>query len=112
MKHISIIFKIICISLALSTAACSVKPFKFDIKQGNLLSYRQVNQVREGMNREQVQYVLGTPLLQDIFTPNEWHYVYYERQAHKAPVQRKLVVHFDNNRVNHIARDGRQAPTV
>ena len=47
-----------------------------------------------GMTREQVRYVLGTPLVTDIFHADRWDYVYYRERTGKAE-QRKVSVHFD-----------------
>jgi outer membrane protein assembly factor BamE len=91
---------------------CLARPFKFPIHQGNLLTNKQIVQVRNGMTTDQIQYLLGTPMLQDIFHPDEWHYVYYEKQAYKAPVLRKVIISFENNRVSNIDRSQANTPTV
>lgn len=91
---------------------CLFKPFKFPIQQGNLLVHQDVVQVREGMTTDQVQFLLGTPMLQDLFHPNTWHYVYYEKQAYKAPLERKLIIYFENQRVTRIERDNLPSATL
>ncbi|MCW9023794.1 MAG: outer membrane protein assembly factor BamE [Gammaproteobacteria bacterium] len=53
---------------------CSV--YKVDIQQGNTLDQEQIDQVKLGMNSQQIKYVLGSPMLTDPLHPNRWDYVY------------------------------------
>jgi len=65
-------------------AACSSDPvvnrlpwvYRIEIQQGNVLKQDAVNQLRTGMTRRQVQFILGTPLLADPFHANRWDYYY------------------------------------
>ena len=82
----------------LTLAACSVpgiiKPHRIEIQQGNYVSQEMIAQLKLGMSREQVRYVLGTPLVTDIFHADRWDYVYYRELPGKFE-QRKVSVHFD-----------------
>ncbi len=77
----------IAIIASLLLAACSSDPivnrlpwvYKIEIQQGNVLVQDDVNQLRTGMTRRQVQFILGTPMVQDPFHANRWDY-YYEYQ--------------------------------
>lgn len=85
--------------VAVGLSACStVKKvvYRIDVPQGNYLEQDKVDQVRVGMNKEQVLYLLGTPMLQDAFAPNRWDYVFILRKGHNEPIERKLMVTFDN----------------
>ncbi|MCK3658432.1 cell envelope protein SmpA [Pasteurellaceae bacterium Pebbles2] len=87
------------IALALSLSACSSinkVVYRIDVPQGNYLEAATVQQVKAGMTKEQVQYLLGTPVLQDPFNANTWHYVYLQQHSYEDPVQHTLVVTFDN----------------
>jgi outer membrane protein assembly factor BamE len=50
--------------------------YRIDIQQGNVISQELVNQLRLGMNKRQVQFILGAPLLIDPFHAERWDYVY------------------------------------
>ena len=68
------------IHMALLLPACSYilpDPHKIDIQQGNRVKQEDLDRITTGMTREQVKFVLGTPLLQDAFHRNRWDYVYY-----------------------------------
>ena len=52
---------------------------KIDVQQGNLITDEMVELLRPGLTKNQVQYVMGTPLVVDTFNPNHWDYVYQYR---------------------------------
>jgi outer membrane protein assembly factor BamE len=60
------------IGLQLMLTACSIH--KIDIQQGNVLTTETVQQVKPGMSRSQVQFILGNPAIQDPFTHDRWDY--------------------------------------
>ena len=78
----------------LALAACAppaiIKPYRIDIQQGNYVSQDMVAQLRPGMTKEQVRYLLGTPLITDIFHADRWDYVYYYDKAYSKPEERKI----------------------
>jgi outer membrane protein assembly factor BamE len=83
----------------ISLTACSsvpnvIKPYRIEIQQGNYVSQEMLAQLKLGMTREQVRYVLGTPLVADIFHADRWDYIYYRERPGKFE-QRKISVHFD-----------------
>jgi outer membrane protein assembly factor BamE len=80
-------------------AACSsFNAYKIDIQQGNVLTQEMVAQLKPGQTREQVRYILGTPLLADIFHQQRWDYVYSYRNGRTGQVEkRQFSVYFDND---------------
>jgi len=53
-----------------------VTPYRMVIQQGNFISQEMVSQLKPGMSKEQVRYVLGTPLVTDIFHADRWDYIF------------------------------------
>ena len=52
------------------------------------------------MTRDQVQFLLGTPLLTDVFHANRWDYVFsFKRGNTQVVQQRRFTVFFDNDRL-------------
>ena len=86
---------------ALALAGCAppniIRPYRINIQQGNYVSQDMVAQLRPGMTKEQVRYLLGTPLITDIFHADRWDYVYYYEKAYSKPEERKITVLFDKN---------------
>ena len=82
-------------------AACTYKPsfineYKIDVQQGNVLSQEMVAQLKPGQTRDQVRFVLGTPLVADIFHQQRWDYIYRFKNGQTGVVDsRKLTVFFD-----------------
>ena len=54
-------------------ASCAYKP---DVQQGNTFDDKQISQLKVGMTRQQVVFIMGTALLQDPFHKDRWDYVY------------------------------------
>ena len=76
-------------------AACSFQPYRIDIQQGNVITQEQIAALKVGMSKEQVRYLLGTPLLTDIFHQHRWDFVYrFEKGSTRALDSRQLVVFF------------------
>ena len=70
--------------------------YRVNVQQGNVVEQKKIAQLRPGMTRDQVRYVLGTPLLQDPFHANRWDYVYrYEDGATGAITMRNIFVFFN-----------------
>jgi outer membrane protein assembly factor BamE len=59
-------------------SACSLfpDPYKTPVAQGNVLKKSDVEQLKIGMNEAQVKYLLGTPMIIDTLTPNQWRYIF------------------------------------
>ena len=82
-----------------------LKPYRPDVQQGNVITSDMVEQLRPGMSREQVKFMIGTPLLTDEFHPDRWDYLYYLNPRKGAPQRRNLVVYFKDNKLDHFTSD-------
>lgn len=72
---------------------------KIPIEQGNILSSDQIEQLKPGMTKSQVEYVLGTPLIKDSFNTDRWDYQYRLYKEGELADQYKLSVYFMNNKM-------------
>jgi len=68
-----------------------------DINQGNILEDDRMAQLKLGMSKEQVRFLLGTPMLDDMFHADRWDYIYFHKAGKDAPLQRKFALFFDAN---------------
>ena len=103
--------------LFLSLLACSVfltgcgstvpivKPFKMDIQQGNVVTSKMLLQLKPGMTKSQVKFIMGTPLIVDSFHSNRWDYFYQMRQAGKIKEQRRVILDFENELLARVRGD-------
>jgi outer membrane protein assembly factor BamE len=77
-------------------AGCSSLVYRVDIHQGNYIEQRAIDQLKFGMSKEQVRYILGSPMLVENGYPNTWYYVHYHQDGDKNTSQKNLTVHFDD----------------
>ena len=74
--------------------------YRINIQQGNFLDQSAVEQVKAGMTRSQVRYLLGTPMVADPFVKDRWDYIYYLKKGRSRHVDsRRVTVYFDGDRV-------------
>ena len=82
-----------------------VTPYRMVIQQGNFISQEMVSQLKPGMTKEQVRFVLGTPLVTDIFHADRWDYVFFRETADGKREQRNLSVVFENSKLARVLGD-------
>ena len=74
-----------------------VNEYKIDVQQGNVLTQEMVSQLKPGLTKDQVRFVLGTPVLMDMFHANRWDYVYWLKKGSTGTVvMRKFSAYFDS----------------
>ena len=82
-----------------------ITPYKPDIQQGNFVSPDMLAQLKPGMSKEQVRFLLGTPLLVDIFHADRWDYVYWREAPSGRREQRRIAVFFEDGRLARVDGD-------
>jgi outer membrane protein assembly factor BamE len=87
-----------------------ITPYKPEIQQGNYLSQDVVSQIKPGMSREQVRFILGTPLLTDPFHADRWDYVYWKEAQNGKREERRIALFFTDGKLDRIAGDAQLAP--
>ena len=76
----------------------SLKPYKINIQQGNFLDQEDIDQIEPGMTRSQVRFLLGTPMVADLFNENRWDYVYYLKVGRTGEIfRRHFIVYFEGD---------------
>lgn len=100
--------KALLIVLLLSLGACSVpriSPYKIDIQQGNVVTQEMVSQLKPGMTKSQVRFVMGTPLITDIFHKDRWDYVYRNAPGGRLEEERRVTLIFENDLLKRVEGD-------
>lgn len=101
------------IALLAATLASAGCVYRASISQGNLIKQDDLDQVSVGMTRNQVRFLLGTPMIDDPFHANRWDYVYYLKLGRQdAAFQRWVTILFENDRVSEIRKDQDLAPDL
>jgi outer membrane protein assembly factor BamE len=82
-----------------------IKPYKIDIVQGNFVSREQAAALKEGMSRNQVREILGSPLLASIFHSNRWDYLFTFKRQGAEPQARRVTVFFKDDILQKVEAD-------
>ncbi len=77
--------------------------YRMTVQQGNLVTEEMIDQLQPGMTKMQVRYLLGTPMLVDLFHTNRWYYTYTIQRGHAPMEKRPLVVYFEGDALARIA---------
>ena len=86
-----------------------LSPYRPDIQQGNFVSQEMLDQLKVGMTRDQVLFVLGTPLMTDVFHGDRWDYPFYLARGNGELTTSRVTVFFKENKVERF--DGGNLPT-
>ena len=112
----SLISKIALIGLCAELVACNnigsmdfPGVYKISIPQGNIITQEMVDQLRPGMSKRQVIFVIGTPLLRDPFHQDRWDYVYNFQPGGGERGQEKITVYFLDDQL--VSFEGDFVPT-
>ena len=92
----------LCLLIGASLLASSgcVRSYRVEIQQGNVVSAEQIEKITPGTTRNEVRFILGTPLIEDPFHAQRWDYFYSLDPAKGEPVtQYRLSIWFENDRV-------------
>jgi outer membrane protein assembly factor BamE len=84
-------------------------PYRPDIQQGNFVSQEMLAQLKVGQTRDQVKFILGTPLLADVFHGDRWDYPFYLQRGNGELTTSRVSVYFKDDKVDHF--DGGNLPT-
>jgi outer membrane protein assembly factor BamE len=103
MRYIFMLLVLLCTSCG--TALPTIKPYKLEVQQGNVVTSKMLLQLRPGMNKSQVRFIMGTPLVQDSFHGNRWDYVYQLREGGKLTEQRRVILDFQNEMLKTVRGD-------
>lgn len=95
------------------TACDHVGPYVPPVQQGTALNNQAIDQLHEGMTKEQVVNLVGEPVVSDPYNSLQWTYVYrFKRQGHALEHQ-YLVVRFSaDGKVTKILTDEHREVTL
>ena len=81
--------------------------YRIDIQQGNDITQDMISQLKPGMTKNQVAYVMGTPLIIDTFHPDRWDYIYSFHPGNGQREQRRITIYFKGESLDYINGDTR-----
>lgn len=104
--------KLIILFLILFCTACSYFPgvHKIDIDQGNIVTQEMVDQLRPGMTKEQVRFVMGSPLIVDTFDQSRWDYLLTKEHNGSERTLERMSLFFTKEKLGSFSGDFRPSP--
>lgn len=83
----------------------SLRPYRMNIQQGNFLEAEDIDQIEVGMTRNQVRFLIGTPMVADPFNVERWDYVFFFKVGRtRQEISNHLTIWFEEDRVVRIDR--------
>jgi len=95
------LYRILFITVVLTLSACSSWVYRIDVPQGNYLEQKDIDKLQVGMTKEQVKFILGSPVVVDTFEKNVWHYVYVYKSGRnkKYNAEKRFIIRFKDNKL-------------
>ena len=95
--------------LVIVTSGCTQInfPYRIDVEQGNVLTQDVIDRLQPGMDRRQVAFLLGTPLITNDFRPERWDYYYSLRTGQGVFLKRHMVMFFHGDTLVRLEGDMR-----
>ena len=75
---------------------------KIDVQQGNVITQDEVNQLKPGMSRRQVQFIMGSPMIADVFHQDRWDYIYRMQPGYGEPTSEHITLYFNDDSLERI----------
>lgn len=106
-RLVSLLFAILLAGCATSPGDRSWITYRIDVRQGNLITQEMAAQLKMGQTKDQVRFILGTPLIADMFHADRWDYVYSFQPGRigSNPEKRHLVVLFERGKLVGVGGD-------
>lgn len=83
--------------------------YRIDIQQGNVITQDMLAQLKPGMDKAKVRYIMGTPLIVDTFHDNRWDYVYTFQKGGGERKERHVALHFKDGKLAYVTGDVKPA---
>ena len=112
MNYLKIVAYSLFFSVLISCQSKLLTVHKIDVQQGNALDVEMVDKVKIGMTQDQVQFVLGSPLITDSFHPERWDYIYLFTPGYGEQEKRQLTLIFDRGEVIEIDKHNIESSSI
>ena len=96
MKQLASAFFLLIFIISVSSCS-SLSPYKVPVLQGNIFEDDDLEKLKEGLTKEQVQFIFGTALIQDPFRQSRWDYFNSVTVGEKVVTENKLTIFFNEN---------------
>ena len=84
--------------LMLGLSGCSIV-YKLPTRQGNVIDQKQFDLLKLGQTRDQVKFLLGTPIATSPFRTDRWDYFGYYKDPRGKVSSRTISLYFDADKL-------------
>lgn len=84
--------------LVFGLSGCSIV-YKLPTRQGNVIDQKQFDLLKVGQTREQVKFLLGTPIATSPFRTDRWDYFGYYKDPRGKVSSRTISLYFDADKL-------------
>jgi len=96
---------LVLVTCSLALSAC-IKPYQPNIQQGNIINNSDLREIRYGMSKQEVLFILGTPMVIDPFNQQRWDYFFSNRNQRKKETDQRLITAiFDGDKLVNLSGD-------
>ncbi|MCE2424232.1 MAG: outer membrane protein assembly factor BamE [Pseudomonadales bacterium] len=100
------VLRLLALALAVAVSSCALpRVYKVTIQQGNVITQKMVDELKPGMTREQVAYIMGEPVIRNPFDESRWDYVYTLRVPGSVERQITMSLFFTDDVLSHFTGD-------
>lgn len=85
--------------LAFSLSGCAIV-YKLPTRQGNVIEQKQFDLLKVGQTREQVKFLLGTPIASSPFRSDRWDYFGYYKDPRGKVSSRTISLFFESEKLS------------
>ena len=79
--------------------------YRIDIQQGNVIEQEMLDKLRPGMDKNQVRFIMGTPVIADPFHTDRWDYIYTYSEGGSQRQQRHISIFFKDDKLDYVKGD-------
>ena len=97
---------VVIIVLSIVMTGCQLLPenaqlrsYRVLVQQGNVIDESKIDSLKINMTKEQVIFLLGEPVVNNIFNKNRWDYVYYRKRDPELTQLNMVSIFFKENNV-------------
>ncbi len=82
-------------------------PYMMPVQQGNIINNKEYSQIKIGMTKEEVSYIVGHPMTQFLFDQNRWDFDYQLYKNNNLEKSYDIVILFDKkSKVKYVNKNG------
>lgn len=80
---------------------------KIEVQQGNVITQDMVSQLKRGMDKKKIKFIMGNPIIKDTFNSDRWDYLYTFHIGEGQVKKRVVTLVFEKDLLDKIEGDVR-----